>query len=259
MKSLVFCTSYFESADAWRNRYQRWIEYYAACGFADARLFLIDDCSPYRPPAGEVDVVAPLDDIEQGDAPATLITFAQRLGRSGPLVYPGWWRSFLHSVTLARAAGFEKIIHIESDAFILTPKMFRYIEALDSGWTTFWTAKYKMPETAIQVICKDQFEQMERLQACAASELDGRLAEHVLPFTRVDRDFKGDRYSEIQIRRGILRSKRFKRLPLFKLDFFWAAIPADADFATQVTPRQTLSSGICTQTWQPPNPLPRRF
>jgi hypothetical protein len=62
---------------------------------------------------------------------------------------------------------------------------------------------------------------------------DSDIAERLLPFTSVNRQFKGDR--------GIFRSRKFNRLPIFPLDFFREPIPHDADFATQVVPRQKVA------------------
>ena len=109
-----------------------------------------------------------------------------------------------------------------------------------------------------QVICEDQFEVMETFRQRAQHELDGRMAEKILPFTDVQRGFIGDRYSENRAHRGILRSSRFNGLPIFRHDFFWARIPPDADYATQLIPNQTLQTPLCRPTWVPPSPMPPR-
>jgi hypothetical protein len=115
-----------------------------------------------------------------------------------------------------------------------------------------------MPETAIQVICEDQFEKMEWMRQRAQHELDGRMAEKILPFTQVDRHFKGDRYGEFRAHRGIFRSSRFNGWPIFKHEFFWSKIPKDADFAAQVLPQQVVRSPLCQPTWVAPAVMPPR-
>lgn len=160
------------------------------------------------------------------------------------MVYPGWWRSFFHSLVLAKQVGAKKIIHIESDAYVISERMLDYINALESGWTTFWCASYQMPETAIQVICEDQFDAMENFAAKGFSEFNGHLAERILPFTCINRDFIGDRYGEFKIpilRSGILKSRKFNTLKIFQHDRFRQPIPKSADFATQVTPDQKFN------------------
>lgn len=88
--------------------------------------------------------------------------------------------------------------------------MLDYINSVESGWTVFWCSGYEMPETAIQVICEDQFDIMDNLAAKGSGEFDGHLAERILPFTSINKDFVGDRYGEFKIpilRSGILKIK----------------------------------------------------
>jgi hypothetical protein len=243
-KAILFCTSYFRDRAEWRNRYARWLDYYQRVGIEGARLFIIDDCSPYTPDADEIACVSSDCEIPRSDTEPLIVRFGNRLGRPARLSYPGWWRSFLHSANIARAIGADKIIHVESDAFILSPRLLDHIAELRTGWTTFWCPHHGLPETAIQVICQDQFAKMDWLQVRAQHGLDGLLAEHILPFTSINRALVGDRYSEIRRHRGIFRSHKFDWFPLFQTPFF-GGIPRDADFATQVTPSQKLRSRIC--------------
>lgn len=239
MKSIVFCTSFFRNEEEWTSRYLRWLNNYRQIPFDDARLFLIDDASPYTPDTNCIRTVSATEDVSAVDDRALIVRFGERLGRPEVLSYPGWWRSFLHSVSIARSLNATKIIHVESDAFILSGRLLEYIEQLQSGWVTLWTPHYKMPETAIQVICEDQFEKMEAFQKQDRREFDGLFAEELLPFTHVNKQFIGDRYGELKIpllRNGLLRSRKFNRMKFFQRDFFKARIPANADFATQVVP-----------------------
>ena len=103
-----------------------------------------------------------------------------------------------------------------------------------------WSPRHRFPETALQVICKDQFENFEKLKDANPSLSFPDLAERLLPFTNVHKQFIGDRYSDIKKNRGIFRSQKFNKIPLFKRDFFWAPIPADADYVTQGITRQRL-------------------
>lgn len=236
MHSVFFCTSYIADAEAWETRYKRWLEFHQTLNFGDTRFLMIDDASPYCPPLNEISILSPGDPLPD-DRPS-IIRFPNRLGRNSLLSYPGWWRSFLHSVEVARNTGARKIIHVESDAFILSNRLRNYINNLNEGWTTFWATSYNFPETAIQVICEDQFETMASFKEKPAESLEGKFAEDLLPFTCVNQEMIGDRYSEFRIpllRTGLLRSRKFNRLRFFQGDRFRARIPADADFATQVT------------------------
>ena len=46
MKTLIFCTSYFDTEELYQKRYKKWIDYYHNHPFTnDKHLYLIDDCS----------------------------------------------------------------------------------------------------------------------------------------------------------------------------------------------------------------------
>ena len=243
MKSIVFCTSFFRNEKDWSSRNQRWLDHYRQIPFDDSRLFMIDDGSFYTPAAEQIQCVSDTEDLRQIDAHALIVRFGNRLGRSGAVSYPGWWRSFLHSVSIARMLDAKKIIHVESDAFILSPRLLDYIEQLQQGWTALWTAHFGMPETAIQIICEDQYDKLEALRKRRVSEFEGVQAEDILPFTEVNKQFIGDRYGELRVpilSRGILRSSKFNRMKFFRRNCFRARIPANADFATQVSPDQKI-------------------
>jgi hypothetical protein len=240
MKSIIFCTSYIRDADAWETRYQRWLDYYQDFPLDVVKRLMIDDGSPYLPPADIIKTVsntAPLASIEDKNL---IIRFDDNLGRQSIKDYPGWWRSFLHSLEVARELGADKIIHIESDAYILSPRLRDFIDQTSTGWHVLWTQHNNFPETAIQVICRDQFEIFEDFKQKNPTLHFPDMAEHMLPFTAVNKKFKGDRYSELKRNRGIFKSKKFNFIPMFKWDFFTVQVPADADFVTQGVSGQHL-------------------
>ena len=237
MDTLLFCTSYVEDQSAWTERYLRWLTHYKAMDLGASRILMIDDCSPFTPAPDQLQCVSHDTDLGSLQETQLMLRFPDRLGRSGLLSYPGWWRSFLHALNVARQLGARKIIHVESDAYILSPRLADHIRNINSGWTTLWSEHYRIPETAVQVICEDQFDAMGAFQLKTQEELGGHLAENLLPFTHVDKTFKGDRYGDIRQNRWIFRSRKFHHWPLFDHDFFWASIPDHADFATQVTER----------------------
>lgn len=246
-KIIVFCTSFIKDKSAWDLRYQKWVAHVTQLEWHRYGLspifVLIDDASPYVPE--EVTVIRSPHEFEEKmlDVPGKplLVTFANRLGRSATLSYPGWWRSFLHSEKMARSWGVQKMIHLESDAVILSDALFQYLCEFESGWLVLWTEKYKMPETAIQVVCADQFERFEGLRTeFLSGAFEGRLAEKILPFTEVNQKFVGDRYSEVRRNRWIFRSRKFDRFTFFSKPWFVGRVPSHADFATQVTDQQHL-------------------
>ncbi|HEX4986756.1 MAG TPA: hypothetical protein VFV71_11900 [Burkholderiales bacterium] len=212
-ETLVFCTSYVRSRGEWSARYARWIAHHRALPFTRPLLCLIDDGSPYVPADGSVRVADAAQPLPDAPAVPLLVRFAGRLGRAAVDDYPGWWRSFLFSEVVARRYGCTRIVHVESDAYVLTRRMVDFISARRNGWTAFWCPRWHFPETGIQVVCADRFDAMRALREAGSAGFAGQYAERVLPFTDVVRDPHGNRYGE-----------------------FRAKIPGFADFAMQVTP-----------------------
>jgi hypothetical protein len=258
MKSLVFCTGYFPTAAAWQIRYDRWLNYYTKLNLQSSALLIIDDASPYTPPHTQVKIVHENQAVSASSALPQIFRFNQHLGRQAVDQMPGWWRSFLHAVVIAKDMGVQKIIHIESDAYVLSQRLLEHLTHTTSGWSVLWANRYSMPETAIQIICEDQFEHIENMRQRDLNTFNGLMAEKILPFTHIKRDFLGDRYSETRAHRGIFNSSRFNGLPIFKHPFFWQKIPSNADFVAQTIPQQVLKTPLCQPTWQPPDPMPAR-
>jgi hypothetical protein len=206
-KTLLFCTSSVEpSADAhdahgWA-RYRRWIEYYSTHlnGLGAAAACLINDGGVSDAPVSIYDATV-LPDALPSDA--AIIRFPARLGRRSLFDCPGWWRSFCFSQQLARHYGYGKLIHIESDFFVLSPALIDYIASLSSGWTALFSRYYQVPETGVQIICEDAFGRLEQVsRAAEASGFACSQAELALPFTTVERRFIGDRLGEAEVFAG---------------------------------------------------------
>lgn len=229
---------------AWDSRYKRWFDYYRHSALGTDLVVAIDDASPFTPQSSGISIVDAHTTIPADKSFCGIMRFPDRLGRASLTVYPGWWRSFLHALNVARMVKADKIIHIESDAYVLSERLMNFINERETGWTCLWSPHFRLPETAIQVICSDQFQQLEYFQNCPQNELDGHFAEKILPFTSIEKSFIGDRYGEIRKNRGIFRSKKFHNLPPFNHGFFWADIPKEADFATQVNERLWQTSQV---------------
>lgn len=216
-ETLVFCTSYIADQEAWADRYERWLKHHAGLPFERALLCMIDDASPFRPDPQRLQVIDAGAPLPAAPARPLMVRFASRLGRRAVDDYPGWWRSFLFSVLVAKHYGCRKIVHVESDAYLLSRRMLDFINARASGWTAFWCPRWNFPETGIQVVCADRFDQMRGMWDAGWARHAGQYAERVLPFTDVVRDPHGNRYGEFRTR-----------------------IPGFADFAMQVSPRQRV-------------------
>ncbi|MDG7001213.1 MAG: hypothetical protein JRN15_19120 [Nitrososphaerota archaeon] len=225
----MFCTSFFDiGSEAYSSRWNRWLDYYMPrmrCLGAD-RIFIIDDGSS----PGNINLNVSIVDADRA-LPANIpegvvvFRFQEHLGRQSVFCFPGWWRSFTYCCQIAKAYSFCKIIHIESDAFVLTGRMASYISSLSDGWTALWCPRYKRPETAIQVICSDSLSILEKYYHAGIALWSKRVcAELVLPFSRVESHFIGDRYGE-----------------------YTSIIPDGADFSAQTTLHMSLPRQLKAQ------------
>lgn len=217
-KAFLFCTSYINDV----KRYKRWVNYFypRRSQFGAESVFLIND--------GNNDInfderliAVHTDDILPVILPSDLVmfTFEKHLGRSRMFCYPGWWRSFTYSVIIAQKYGFNKIIHIESDAYVFSNRLANYIRRINSGWTALWSDHYLMPETAIQVICKDAFDYLYYYHNMGHDFFTSseRAAEFLLPFSKINNRFKGDRYGPLRKKTNI-QSETFDYLTQLPTD-----------------------------------------
>jgi len=198
MKTLLFCTAYADSPEIWENRYFPWYNYYSNANLHADNLLVVDDGSPTQP------------NFLSGNE---YHRFPDRLGRQEVHVYPGWYRSFSHGVLNGINNGFDKIIHAESDAFLLSDRAIDFVNSLDFGWHTFWCHCHNMHESAIQVICGDQFTHAKNFLNVPYGAYSGHCIDGMFPYTHVHKNFVGDRYGE-----------------------YLEEIPKDADYACQTRP-----------------------
>ena len=105
---------------------------------------MIDDASPYQPQDRDISINHNLENFVFGEK-GTIFRFPDRLGRSATLNYPGWFRSFTFSVVIAKRFDFQRILHIESDAYILSRRALDFINGMTTGWTVFWCPRYQFP------------------------------------------------------------------------------------------------------------------
>lgn len=207
MKTLIFCTSYFDTEEIYQKRYQKWIDYYNNHPFTNNKhMYLIDDSSDLELMTDDAVHIIKEDQLEDYEDvnKINIYSFNNRKGLNWTHCSAnneGWWRSFSASLAIAKKYNYEKIIHIESDAFLISKEVINHIDSLDEGWTTFFCPRWNMPEAAIQIICKDQFENFSNFISSGYQELSKTMAaERDLPFTDVEKRFIGDRYGEDEIK-----------------------------------------------------------
>lgn len=181
MRTLLFCTAYAESPEVWENRYLPWHQHYFNSSLKVNNLLIVDDASPTRP-----------DFLSENE----YHRFENRLGRQAAHVYPGWYRSFSYGVLSGFDKGFDKIIHAESDAFLLSDRIIEFVNSIESGWHTFWAPQHNLHESALQVICRDQYNSAKNFLNVIYDSYSGICMDSILPYTHVHKHFTGDRYGD---------------------------------------------------------------
>lgn len=195
MKTALFSLCYLEGNDLQGNsrlrRNQRYVDYYSTIkeelGFET--IILADNASkPY--------LVDTFRSLSQGMGYSVrIIRYNEHLPRRGPLDYPYCWRGLYELKTLFDE-GYEKIICIDSDGFVLSKRLANYIKSCKSGWVSFQERKYSWPEAALHILCKDALPIYEGFTSVPYSAYNGKPMETLLPFTHLERSFCIGRFGE---------------------------------------------------------------
>ena len=200
-KTLLFCTSYFDTEEKYFLRYKKWISYYSFLPFSeDKDIFILDDGSDlsladnlYNYIEGDITEETKVEKIN-------FYHFKERWGSYSTANHPGWYRSFLFTYDIATTLGYDKIVLVESDLYLLSSKICKYIDDLNSGWVSFRCPTYGFPESSLQIINKDNYKKFfnfqQELLAKGLENMASKNAEWVIPFSKVETKFKGDRYGE---------------------------------------------------------------
>ena len=210
--ALIFCTCYADSLQVWESRYRRWIDAVKRTSLPARQILIVDDGSPCIPTWPDATFVDEGNAIPP-DAALVIYRFKNRLGRAGVRNYPGWYRSFCFAGTYASHLGVEKVIHLESDAFLISNRIQQAFDDFRDGWASVHVERYNMPESAIQVIAGTAIEAFKAFCQVPYESRVEQTIENIIPFTQIFRQFLGGRYGET-------------------LDY----IPIDAEWAVQVYP-----------------------
>lgn len=216
MKTPIFCTSFANSPNEWNGRYRRWLQGIRSSQLEYDNILIVYDGSPVLP--DWTDTVIGTDEIDETPPGELLLYhFRERLGRKAVFDFRGWHRSFTFAGRYAHARGFEKVIHIELDAFLIGSRVQRYFSDTVSGWTTLWCPRHGLPESAIQVIAGASLGKFAELYRTHPHEkLIGREFEYQLPFDVIEKRFNGDRFGE-----------------------YLSFVPGNAEYAVQLRDGQT--------------------
>lgn len=200
--------SYLEGADSQGNdmkeRLRKFLSYYSHLDLGFDDLIIFDNCSGVRSLAalffdgtftnqGKDRSVS----IWKNDV-ATLFRFEERLRRLD--VADGYiycWRAVYALRSLF--AGYDKIIFIDSDAYVLSRRLINFIKTCNHGFQSFWCPRHSFPESSLFILNRDAYPVFEKYCDELSYEDRARRStrmETSLPFTRVSHDFNIDRFGE---------------------------------------------------------------
>jgi len=201
MRTLIFCTAFVGPDQGglgfWAARYRRWLDAIVSSGLSFEQILLVDDGSPVLPDWPDVVLVEEGGEIPR-DAPIVLYHFRDNLGRPGMTDYPGWYRSFSFGVSYGKRAQFQKVVHIESDAYLVSSKAVNYFNSVSDGWTAMWTPSHGMPESGLQIICSEHIELADKFFQVGYGDRRGIPIERLIPVSKVEKSLFGDRHREFQ-------------------------------------------------------------
>ena len=209
MKTLLFCASYANSKESWNHRWRRWLDHHSTIGLDHNQILIVDDGSPVLPDWSDCEVIEDLSALP--NTKIVIYHYKNNLGCGAPFEYPGLYRSLSTGIAYAVKYGFDKVSNIESDAFVLSQQLVKYINDVNNDWLAMWDHHFNIPELGINVaagaglkVCSSVFEQ-------SYENYKGKMLEVELPFTQVEKNFIGARYGE-----------------------FLDSVPEDADYANQI-------------------------
>lgn len=150
MNNTILFTPCIVDTEERLQRNIKWLEYYLPLkellGYDD--IVMVDNASP-------PDKLAIL---QNRFSEVVFIKKYIRLERINHLSYPYWYRAFKEVLQYARNRAYNKIIHIDSDGFLLSPKICEFFKTTDAGWHSLYCSAHKFPETIFQIIGSDQID-----------------------------------------------------------------------------------------------------
>ena len=199
-KTLVFCTAFARNQADWNDRYGVWLDAIKRSGLPQDQILIVDDGSPCLPGWPDLTVVSADACPSAGETPVPggvlLYHFEDNLGRNTVLDFPGWHRSFAFAAQYAAAHGFARVIHLESDAFLITRRVREYIGGLTEGWVALFCPAQNFPEIAISVAAGQGVEDFAAWARIPWPHQNDQAVELTIPFSKGERVFTGDRYGE---------------------------------------------------------------
>lgn len=193
MKTLLFAPLFLDEPGR-MERNIRWIEYYRdlkdQLGYDE--ILMVDNASTANQIAQFVRKAPEVKIMRR----STRIT---NLGKCG---YGYWYKAHSIAASYALSRGYNRIIHIDTDAYVLTPRFCSFINSIETGWHTVWCDRWKFPEVNIQIIGGTNLLEamLDFHSEVFLSFYPNEPAEKHMPFTDVHKQFHGDRYGEMGVK-----------------------------------------------------------
>ena len=210
MKTLLFCASYANSKESWNHRWWRWLDHHSTIGLEYDQILIVDDGSPVLPDWPDYLTITDFPETVP-ESEVVIYHYNNNLGSPGVFDYPGLYRSLSTGIAYAVKYGFDKVLNIESDAFVLSQQLVKYINDVDNDWLAMWDHHFQIPELGINVVAGTGLKKCCSFFKQPYENLRGKMLEVELPFTQVEKNFTGARYGE-----------------------FLDSVPKDADYANQI-------------------------
>jgi hypothetical protein len=210
MKTLLFCASFSNSKESWNHRWRRWVDHHSTVGLEYDQILIVDDGSPVLPDWSDYSIITDFSDTLP-ESKVLIYQYKDNLGSPEVFDYPGLYRSLSTGIAYAVKYGFNKVLNIESDAFVLSQQLVKYINEIDNDWLAMWDHHFQIPELGINVAAGTGLEKCCSFFEQPYENLRGKMLEVELPFTQIEKNFVGARYGE-----------------------FLNSVPEDADYANQI-------------------------
>lgn len=192
MRTVLITFSFMEGNDDWGipriNRIQNFLRYYIPLqnkGLNFEKIILIDNgSSPEH-----------CEEIAKEFPSVDFITLPYLKRGIGKDCLPCWRCIYEYKKGIDQ--GFDKLLIIDDDAFLLSKRIMDYVNRIQSGWETFWCPKYRFPEGGISIICRDAFPSyLDFTKGTYESRNHSGWAELMFPYTKVTANFHCDRWGE---------------------------------------------------------------
>lgn len=194
MKTVLFTACYldgtYQGPNSRLERNIRYINYYrklkAELGFD--KFFMVDNGSSKENIDAFFKTIGPSEDI-------MWLHYPKHYPRGSTYDYPYLWRA-LWALKKPIREGYEKILSIDSDCYVLSNSLANHLKTNNMGWYALWSNKYDFAETACFVLNKDAFKSYFEYTKGDWMNKNLECMEKAIPFDYTLKNFNACRYGE---------------------------------------------------------------